>query len=70
MMRAAELAERFDVTTRTIERDLLARREAGVPIWGTIPERVAIAAGPDAWLSDDGLDAYRGVWRRAQRATR
>jgi predicted DNA-binding transcriptional regulator YafY len=32
-MRAAELAERFEVTTRTIERDLLALQEAGVPIW-------------------------------------
>ncbi len=32
-MRAAELAKHFDVTTRTIERDLLALQEAGVPIW-------------------------------------
>lgn len=32
-MRAVELAERFEVTTRTIERDLLALQEAGVPIW-------------------------------------
>jgi len=32
-MRACELAERFEVTTRTIERDLLALQEAGVPIW-------------------------------------
>ncbi|MGN6759168.1 MAG: helix-turn-helix transcriptional regulator, partial [Thermomicrobiales bacterium] len=33
LVRAAELASRFDVTTRTIERDLLALQEAGVPIW-------------------------------------
>jgi predicted DNA-binding transcriptional regulator YafY len=33
MMRAAELAERFEVSTRTIERDLLALQQAGVPIW-------------------------------------
>ena len=33
MMRAAELAGRFEVSTRTIERDLLALQEAGVPIW-------------------------------------
>jgi predicted DNA-binding transcriptional regulator YafY len=33
MMRAADLAARFEVTTRTIERDLLALQEAGVPIW-------------------------------------
>jgi predicted DNA-binding transcriptional regulator YafY len=31
--RASELAQRFEVTTRTIERDLLALQEAGVPIW-------------------------------------
>lgn len=33
MARASELADRFEVTTRTIERDLLALQEAGVPIW-------------------------------------
>jgi predicted DNA-binding transcriptional regulator YafY len=32
-LRARELAERFEVTTRTVERDLLALQEAGVPIW-------------------------------------
>jgi predicted DNA-binding transcriptional regulator YafY len=32
-MRAVELAGRFEVSTRTIERDLLALQEAGVPIW-------------------------------------
>ena len=44
--------------------------EAKVPVWGSVPERVAIAAGPEAWLSVDGLEAYRGIWRRAQRAVR
>jgi chromosome partitioning protein len=44
--------------------------EAEVPIWGTVPERVAIAAGPETWLSPDGLESYRSVWRRAQRAGR
>jgi predicted DNA-binding transcriptional regulator YafY len=33
LVRANELADRFEVTTRTIERDLLALQEAGVPIW-------------------------------------
>jgi predicted DNA-binding transcriptional regulator YafY len=33
MVRAAELAKHFEVSTRTIERDLLALQEAGVPIW-------------------------------------
>ena len=30
---AASLAERFDVTRRTVERDLLALRQAGVPLY-------------------------------------
>ena len=42
----------------------------GVPVWGTVPERVAIAAGPSEWLSIDGVDAYRDIWRRALRAIR
>ncbi len=42
-------------------------RQAGVSVWGTVPERVAIAAGPAGPLAPDGLDSYRGVWRRALR---
>jgi chromosome partitioning protein len=61
-------------SARTYTRDyqdmLGAWNEAGVPVWGSVPERVAIAAGPEAWLPDAGLDSYRGVWRRALRATR
>ena len=33
MMGAGELAKHFEVSSRTIERDLLALQEAGVPIW-------------------------------------
>ncbi|HEX4775884.1 MAG TPA: ParA family protein [Acidimicrobiia bacterium] len=61
-------------SARTFTRDYLDAvtewTEAGVPVWGTVPERVAIASGPTAWLSPEGLDAYRGVWRRASRASR
>jgi predicted DNA-binding transcriptional regulator YafY len=32
-MRAMELAARFEVSTRTVERDLAALQQAGVPIW-------------------------------------
>ena len=42
--------------------------EAGVPVWGAVPERVTIAAGPDGWLSAEGLDSYREVWQRLRRA--
>ncbi|HLW45544.1 MAG TPA: ParA family protein [Acidimicrobiales bacterium] len=38
-----------------------------VPIWGIIPERVAIASGPEARLSREGIEAYAGVLRRATR---
>jgi chromosome partitioning protein len=56
--------------TRDYQDGVAAWGEADVPVWGTVPERVAIAAGPEGWLSPDGLDAYRGVWRRALRAVR
>ncbi len=32
---AARLASRFEVSVRTIQRDILALQEAGVPIWAT-----------------------------------
>jgi chromosome partitioning protein len=61
-------------SARTFTRDyheaLATWAEAGVPVWGTVPERVAIAAGPAGWLSFDGIDAYRNAWRRVLRAAR
>jgi chromosome partitioning protein len=61
-------------SARTYTRDyqdvVAAWVEAGVPVWGSVPERVAIAAGPEEFLSFDGLESYRSVWRRAQRAVR
>ncbi|MEO6469310.1 MAG: ParA family protein [Acidimicrobiia bacterium] len=61
-------------SARTYTRDyvdaMAAWREAQVPVWGTIPERVTIAAGPDAYLAPDGLDSYRSVWRRSLRSVR
>jgi chromosome partitioning protein len=61
-------------SARTYTRDyqdvIVGWRQAEVAIWGTVPERVAIAAGPEGWLSFDGLESYRGVWRRAVRAHR
>jgi chromosome partitioning protein len=56
--------------TRDYQEMAAAWAEAGVDVWGSVPERVAIAAGPEASLSFDGLEAYRAVWRRAARAAR
>jgi chromosome partitioning protein len=56
--------------TRDYHDDVAAWTEGGVNVWGAVPERVAIAAGPADWLAEDGLEAYRGTWRRALRAVR
>jgi chromosome partitioning protein len=41
--------------------------ESGVPIWGIIPERVGIAAGPEARLYREGLEAYEAVLKKVLR---
>ena len=55
-------------SARTYTRDyqdmVAAWVEAGVPVWGSVPERVNIASGPEGWLSPDGLESYREIWRR------
>ncbi|HEY6740103.1 MAG TPA: ParA family protein [Actinopolymorphaceae bacterium] len=56
--------------TRDYKEALEGYAEAGIPVWGTIPERVSISAGPEGWLSEEGLDAYRKVWRRVLAAAR
>jgi chromosome partitioning protein len=38
-----------------------------VPVWGVIPERVGIAAGPEARLYREGLDEYEAVLKRVLR---
>jgi chromosome partitioning protein len=61
-------------SARTYTRDyqdvVAAWNDANVEVWGTIPERVSIASGPESALAPDGLDAYRTVWRRVLRAAR
>ena len=56
--------------TRDYQETIAMWQEAGVAVWGTIPERVGIAAGPDSWLSAEGLELYGEVLRRARRSTR
>lgn len=61
-------------SARTFTRDyqdaLDTWSEARVPVWGTIPERVGIAAGPTRPLYEDGLEAFKKVWRKVQTAAR
>jgi chromosome partitioning protein len=56
--------------TRSYAETVQTWTEAGVPIWGTVPERVAITAGPLGPLSYDGLEAYKKVWRKILAAAR
>lgn len=58
-------------SARTFTRDYTETAQYwidnGVEIWATIPERVAIASGPDRVLSNDGIEAYRPLWRKITR---
>jgi len=56
--------------TRDYQEVVSSWTEANVEIWGTVPERVSIASGPEGPLSLDGIESYRVVWRRALRAVR
>jgi chromosome partitioning protein len=56
--------------TRDYQDAVVGWVQAGVPVWGSVSERVGIASGPDDWLSTDGIEAYRRVWRRASAAAR
>ncbi|MBV8462044.1 MAG: ParA family protein [Acidimicrobiales bacterium] len=53
--------------TNDLEETIAWWTKAKVPIWGVIPERVGIAAGPEARLYREGLDLYDEVLRRALR---
>ena len=39
--------------------------ELNVPVWGIVPERVSIASGPASALSNEGLDLYAKVFKKA-----
>jgi chromosome partitioning protein len=53
--------------TNDLEETIAWWRGERVPVWGVIPERVGIAAGPEARLYRQGLDEYAGVLRRLLR---
>lgn len=56
--------------TRDYQDAMTTWSEQGVRVWGTVPERVSIAAGPRSGLSFDGMLAYKEIWRRTRRAAR
>ena len=56
--------------TNDLEETIAWWRGEKVPIWGVVPERVGIAAGPEARLYREGIDEYDKVLRGALRAAR
>jgi chromosome partitioning protein len=53
--------------TNDLEETIAWWKSENVPVWGVIPERVGIAAGPEARLYRDGLNEYESILRRALR---
>ena len=53
--------------TNDLDETIAWWKGEGVPIWGVVPERVAIATGPEARLYRQGLEEYDAVLRRAVR---
>jgi chromosome partitioning protein len=51
--------------TNDLDETIAWWRAQNVAIWGVIPERVGIAAGPEARLYRDGLNEYDAVLQRA-----
>lgn len=60
-LRAGDLAGRFEVSPRTIERDVLALQEAGVPIWSQRGPRGGYALDPRRTLPPLNLTAEEAV---------
>jgi chromosome partitioning protein len=53
--------------TNDLEETVAWWKKEGVDVWGVIPERVGIAAGPEARLYREGLELYADVFKRATR---
>jgi chromosome partitioning protein len=53
--------------TNDLEETIAWWKSENVPVWGVVPERVGIAAGPEARLYREGLNEYEAILRRALR---
>lgn len=58
---ARELAAHFEVSTRTIERDISALQQAGVPIWAGVGRRGGLGIDPAFTLPPLNLTAAEAV---------
>jgi chromosome partitioning protein len=56
--------------TNDLDETIAWWKGEGVAVWGVVPERVGIAAGPEARLYRDGLDEYERVLQRVLRSQR
>jgi chromosome partitioning protein len=56
--------------TNDLEEAIAWWKSQSITVWGVIPERVGIAAGPEGRLYRDGLNEYDVVLRRALRGKR
>lgn len=56
--------------TNDLEATVEDWSNAKVPVWGVIPERVAIASGPASRIYREGLEAYQEVLRKVMRSVR
>src|SRR3954452_23935699 len=54
--------------TNDLEEAIAWWKGQNVPVWGVIPERVGIAAGPEARLYRQGLNEYDAILRRVLRS--
>jgi chromosome partitioning protein len=54
--------------TNDLDETIAWWKAENVPVWGVIPERVGIAAGPEARLYRQGLDEYDAVLKRVLRS--
>jgi len=53
--------------TNDLDETIAWWKSEKVPVWGVVPERVGIAAGPDGRLYREGIEEYARVLRRALR---